>query len=481
MVTTGLMSRSGGKREARWTTGTSERARRHFAPARGRRGRGERVSRSAWTLRAALVLMLLSPRQARAESLQVSAARVAEAWRDDGAFVVRDEARFLSDGETLKIKVPSGESGSPDMPGANVPVGNLPRNCQSIAFIGARGLSFHASLAPEDPADERIASVAGILELTSCGAAPFLYVWIKSDAGRGAIETVAAFSAEPPTSPSAVLLDRTGGVLPPAPEPGALPPLPTPEKRAETAEARARREGTRAENRASWTAGPDGKGEGRLVLEAGCHRIELFANENRVRKKGRFPRLDLDATLRDEDGLLLAHDHSSAPDVRIDVCVGEATTSVVLFEGAPSGSSVTLTHAWLPLSEHLPLTFGRSTRARMAAALWPRHIGGLGEDAVLLAQGASGITPIPVEVEPGGCYVAVVALEQGHARGLGLRAKVGERESVDERGTNDDASAVAFCAEDRDRAHLEVDARSTGVSWGLALFRVASGVWERAR
>jgi len=113
----------------------------------------------------------------------------------------------------------------------------------------------------------------------------------------------------------------------------------------------------------------------------------------------------------------------------------------------------------------------------MALALQPRHVKVLEEDAVLLVSGASGLTPIPAAVEPGGCYVAVVAFERGHARGLGLRVAVGAVESVDERGTNDEASAVAFCAGDRERARIDVEARSTGIAWGLALFRVASGVW----
>jgi len=267
--------------------------------------------------------------------------------------------------------------------------------------------------------------------------------------------------------------------------------LPSPEKRAEVAEARARRDGAKTAPREAWRAGADGKGEGRLVLEAGCHRVELFAPETfgselRLARPvrhaggsfGRRMRLDLDATLRDEDGLILAHDHTSAPDARIDVCVGEATTTSVLFEGAPPGSPVLSTHASSPLPDHLPTTWGRGTRARMAAALLPRHVGVLERDAVFLAQGASGITPVPVPVEPGACYLAVAALERGHAHGLGLRVVMGARESVDERGTNDESSAAAFCSGDRDHVRIEVEARSTGVSWGLAVFRVASAVWE---
>jgi hypothetical protein len=432
---------------------------------------------------AGAALVLTWPSEGRCEDLQASAARVAETWRDAGAIVARDDARFLNEGESLTLSLSAG----PESP------------CQTVALIGARGLSFHARVGDaggQEDSDERVSSVAGVLEIRSCGAEPFRFVRLTSDAGRGAVETVIGRSADPLPAATSALLERTGGVLPPPPEPGALPPLPSPEKRAEVAETRARRDGAKTAPREAWTAGADGKGEGRLVLEAGCHRVELFAPESfssdlRLTRPSPRPgipggfarrmRLDLDATLRDEDGLVLAHDHTSAPDARIDVCVGEATTTSVLFEGAPPGSPVLTTHASSPLPEHLPMAWGRGTRARMAAALLPRHVGVLPGDAVLLAQGASGLTPVPIPVEPGACYVAVAAMERGHARGLGLRVVIGARESVDERGTNDESTAVAFCAGDRDRVRLEVEARSTGVSWGLALFRVASSVWERTR
>jgi hypothetical protein len=399
--------------------------------------------------------------------------------------VVRDDAHFLNEGETLTLMVPptreqDAERGSE----------RSNRACQTVALIGARGLSFRAYVGGAgagDSAEEHVSSVAGVVDLTSCGSPPFRLVRVKSDGGRGALETVVAASAEPLAGSSQILLERNSGVLPPSPEPGPLPPLPAPQKRADVAEARARREGAAPLPRAEWVAGLDGKGEGRVVLEAGCHTVELFAPDLRppphgarpsiLQSPARWSRLDLDATMRDEDGQPLAHDHTSAPDARLDVCVGEATVTTVLFEGAPA-SPVVVTHASLPLPRHLPVTWGREMQARMALALLPRHVKMLDEDAVLLVSGASGLTPIPIEVEPGGCYVVVAAFEHGRARGLGLRVELGARESVDERGTNDEGSAVAFCARDRDRARIEVEARSTGVSWGLALFRVASGVWE---
>jgi hypothetical protein len=54
---------------------------------------------------------------------------------------------------------------------------------------------------------------------------------------------------------------------------------------------------------------------------------------------------------------------------------------------------------------------------------------------------------------------------------------VGARTASDDRGSGDEAALVSFCAGDRDRGRVEVEARGPGVGWGLAIFRVASGVW----
>ena len=84
-------------------------------------------------------------------------------------------------------------------------------------------------------------------------------------------------------------------------------------------------------------------------------------------------------------------------------------------------------------------------------------------------------------VETGGCYLALVALTHGHARSLQIRTVIGARESTDERGATEEAALSAFCVNAYETARIEVHARGTGVGWGLALFRVKSGVWEAGR
>lgn len=418
--------------------------------------------RKASLLSAALVTFSAS--FARAE-VQEAALRVEQEWKGAGAAVERGEPRFLTEADTVSVNVP--ERAGP---------------CATLAIIGARGLSFHARVVdpPEDDdRADRASSVAGVLEFSRCGPGAMRRVAVTTEAGRGVIETVMGYSLAPVPSLRTVLPERTGGTLPPPSEPGGLPPLAPPEKRAEIAEARAARDGGRAAARDRWQAVADGSGEGHLMLEAGCHRVELFAVDPRSTRPTRRFRLDLDAELRGEDTeTLLARDRTDAPDARLELCVGVATAANVVFAGSPGNAPVVVTHASWPIPEKLPLTWGQETRARMAAVLLSRHAAPPSSEAVMLAQGPSGLTSVPTSLEPGACYVAVAAIGHGHARGIGLRALVGALSSSDDRGTNDEAALVSFCARDRDRARLEVEARGLGIAWGLAVFRYASASWE---
>jgi len=329
----------------------------------------------------------------------------------------------------------------------------------------------------------RATSVAGVVELRRCGAGRTIrYVVVTSDAGRGALEVVVAHAPSALPALAAVIPERTGGALPPVPEAGAPPVLPPPEKRADIAEARAKREGARVGARTPLHAGDDGGGEVELALEAGCHRVEVFARDPRADRVGRRFRLDVDAELRDPSGdRVLARDRTEAPDARLEACLGRATHLNLVFAGAPPGGELTSTLASWPLPERLPSLWGAVTRSKMARVMFSRHVAVPVDDPVYLAQGSSGTTPFPVPVETGGCYLAVVALTHGHARSLQIRTVVGARESTDERGAAEEAALSAFCVNAHESARVEVHARGTGVGWGLAVFRVKSGIWEAGR
>jgi hypothetical protein len=427
---------------------------------------------AAFAVALVAAVTLFGASDARGEELRETAARVADKWREAGATVSTAPPRFLNDDGTIAIPIPEGRA-----------------ECVTIVLVGARGLSFHARIGGEPEADDRTArasSIAGALAIARCGGGAIKRLAVTSDAGRGVVETIVAYSGAPLPSLRAVLPERTGGVIPQSPEPGDLPPLPSQDKRADVADARARRDGGTVLPRVTWNTGADGAGSSTLTLTPGCHRIELFAVDPRTASAPRAPsrggRIDLDAELRDaDDGRLLARDRTDAPDAHLELCPGEEARVEIVFAGAPRDSSIMVAHATWAIPPMLPETWGNEARARMAHALLARRILAPREAPVMLAQGGAGTTPVAFALEPGACYVAAVAGVSGQTKGIGIRAQVGARESTDDRNPNEAAGAVTFCALERTRATLQVEARGTALVWGLALFRVASGVWEVAR
>ncbi len=419
--------------------------------------------------RAALAAFLCCSSVAHAD-LRSDAALVASEWQRLGATVRRLPSRFLHEEGTLTVVVAGGQE-----PGGE---------CMSVAVLGPRGVSFRAKVdgGDDDDPGARLQSVAGALLVIRCGATAPRKIVVSSDSGRGALEVVVGRFREPLPALRAVLPERIGGVLTAGPEPGELPPLSPPDKRADLAVARATREGGRLVQRTSLVAHGEGNGSSRIALAPGCHRLQLFARDPKALNAAARGRLDVDGELRDEaDDRVLARDRSDAPDVRIEACVGEATRGIVAFLGAPSETPVVLVHSVWALPQHLPAMWGTEPLARLAQALRKRNVASPAAPAVFRAQGVSGLTPVAVAVEPGACYLAVAAIVQGSPRGIGLRATLGAWESSDERGVGDHAGVVAFCAHDRHSVELTVDARGSGVGWGLALFRTVGGAWEVPR
>jgi hypothetical protein len=353
-------------------------------------------------------------------------------------------------------------------------------------MMGARGLGFHVRIplgardrVGEDVEGKRIPSMAGAVSIERCGEPAPRRLLVASDSGRGAFETVVARSSRPLPPLRTVLPERSGGTLLPVSEPGPLPALALPEKRADVAETRARRDGAAIAPRMTWNAGIDGAGTGEQTLDAGCHSLTLFAPDPRAVHPSRRGKLDLDAELREaSDDRLLARDRTDAPDAHLFVCVGESTRVGVLFAGAPPQAPVLLAHASWLLPAHLPSLWGTEAQGRMAHVLLSRHVVSLPADPVQLAQGGYGVTPVPLSLEPGACYLAVVAPVKETARSLGLRVHVGASDEADDRGVDEDGAAVAFCAGPGTHAMAEVEARGTPLlGWGLAFYRLQNGIW----
>lgn len=411
------------------------------------------------------------PSVAHADARDV-AARVAEQWKVAGARTTTLPSRFLFDDDKQVVALGEATAQEP---------------CTYVALVAARGLSFRAKLsgAPNDPLSApepaaRSTSTAGVVELRRCDPSrPVRYVEVQSDAGRGAFEIIVAHGPAGLPPLGSIIPERTGGALPPMPEAGALAQVAPLEKRVEQSEQRAKREGATVEARTPLHANEDGTGDLDVDVNAGCHRFEVVARE-RPDRNGRRYRLDVDAELRDGDHVV-ARDRTEAPDARLESCVGRASRLNVVYAGAVPGSDVVVAHASWPLPARLPNVWGPQAKARMARVMFVRHVAAPADEPVFLAQGSSGSTPISVPVEIGGCYVAIAAATHGRPRQLQLRTTIGARESVDERGAAEEAALNAFCVRAHESARIEVLARPSGLAWGLAVWRVKSGIWEAGR
>ena len=425
-----------------------------------------------WLLRGVVLgAFLVTPGIAQADAREV-AARVTEPWKVAGARTTPLPSRFVFDVD--KQIVPVGEATAQEP-------------CTYVALIAARGLSFRAKLsgAPNDPLlppepASRSTSTAGVVELRRCDPSrPVRSVEVQSDAGRGAIEIVVAHGPAGLPTLATIIPERTGGSLPPTPEAGALAQVASQDIRLGQAEARAKRDGATLDARTTLRAGEDGTGEVDLDVNAGCHRFEVVGRE-RPDRNGRRYRLDLDAELRDGDHVV-ARDRTEAPDAKLETCIGRASRLNIVYAGAMPSTDVVVAHGVWPLPARLPNLWGPQAKSRMARVMFVRHVAMPADEPIFLAQGSSGTTPMSVPVEVGGCYVAAVAATHGRPRQLQLRTTVGSRESVDERGAAEEAALNAFCVRAHENVRIEVLARPSGLAWGLAIWRVKSGIWEAGR
>jgi hypothetical protein len=378
--------------------------------------------------------------------------RVVAAYGRSGGTVLLTGSRYMFNDESAQFALPSTVA-----------------ECVRVAVLGGRGMSLRArfSDATLDEPEARSSSHAGALQLTRCGA-PASRVLVVNESGSGAVEVVAIAASAALPSLGSVLPER-GQSEARAPEMPLPMNLASPERRAASARDAALREGA-SEVSEERSVAPHGPGQLELTLEPGCHRVVVVATSLGAADPSR---VDVDAELRDTEGILLGRDKTDAPDARLEPCTTTKKSVMLSFVGAPEGSTVLVETARFPVAKEVSHAFGNDARLRMDRAL--RKRGARIEGApLLLAQGGSGVARVPFETDRIGCYLAVAAVSEGTPHGLGLRAHVGSFDSEDERGSSDDSGVVAFCARGEKRVSIDVEARSVGVRWGLSLYRMSA-------
>jgi hypothetical protein len=184
--------------------------------------------------------------------------------------------------------------------------------------------------------------------------------------------------------------------------------------------------------------------------------------------------VDLDAELVDaESGTRLAVDRADDADVALNVCLGLPTRVEVRFIGSAAHAPLRLTHARWELPPGLPSSWGADARAALARLAQSAHLKLLNAP-IYSALGVQGKTELPLEVEPGACYSALLVPLRGEVRGLSLSVLAHAAGEAPHGSSDTDGTAVSFCAQGARLATLEVDSQGTGLAWLLS-------VWQTGR
>ena len=85
--------------------------------------------------------------------------------------------------------------------------------------------------------------------------------------------------------------------------------------------------------------------------------------------------------------------------------------------------------------------------------------------------GVGGLTALPIEVEPGACYLAAVAPIRGEANGIAVAVSVGKQHGQNNSGPEARGTTLAFCNESEEHGLIEIETRGVGTAWLLAVWQ----------
>lgn len=379
--------------------------------------------------------------------------------RREGATVQVLRARYVSAGASQWLSIPvEFLEGAPDA-------------CTTVTVLGALSTVFHLRTVAEPTSDEitseQIPAVAGAATIRRCGEGRgmLLHVLIDMRSPHGVLEAVVASSRSRLPDLREVLPHRNPGVVVAPVRPGP-PPLPAPlVNRIEAAAARLGLDPGASIRQVFVPSNTGGAGRVSVELGAGCNRFLVLGVPD---EHGNAPH-DIDAELSSPGGDVLDSDRTESADASLDQCVGESRRGFVQFAGSAPRVPVLLLHSTVPLPAQAPAAWGADARARFAMALLPRRIPAPTERPSFVTMGVAGTTRLPVELEPGQCYLGAIVAIQGDVRLLSLRAET-DRERRFAQTDGGQAAVVSFCANGDSAGLLEIDVRGSSLSWGGALW-----------
>lgn len=375
--------------------------------------------------------------------------------------------RLLASRETLPIALP-----------ASVTSGAA-AGCTTVTVLGAVSTVFALRLPGgdlESSVGDVFVSVGGAQMIARCGAArqKLSDLSLEMRSPRGVIETVVAESSDPLPPLHSFLPHRDPGFIPgPGRPPGAAPHAGPLRERASSFEESWVHEAVEVLPRRLVPG--DESGAGRLILDLspGCHRIAVLAVDSDDSHDSDEPEghvHDIDAELAWISGDVAAVDRTDGPDATLTACAGSQEPAIVAFAGAAPHGAVLVLHGRSDLPRGIPEDWGPAARARISRALIARRAPAPASPPIYSSLGVAGLTLLPVEVEPGQCYLAALALIDGSAKLVALSAATGTVRSAAHTDEPNGAAILTFCAGSSGRATLETEVH--GASLVSAL-----GVW----
>lgn len=391
-------------------------------------------------------------------ALARDAARLAHHWSAGGR-VVRGAPRLLQRGDRWPLILPG--FALDDSP-----------SCASVAVLGTRNVSFLLGTGTDGEGRRvwPVSSNVGVAELTRCGPQKALLAdaAVQMRSPRGVLEVLVAVTDRPVPPAAEILPAREAGPTQGVAWIGERPALASVARRATRFERRTRQDGARDLWRKSVVSDRSGTGAVRLLLEAGCHRVDVLADS--ARDGG----VDVDAQLADlETGEVIAQDESESGQASLFACLGRATPVQLAYVGASRKAPALVVGASWALPESIPVPWGSLARARIAQTFEPRTLQALASGPVYTSLGVQGSTRLPAALEGGACYTVAAAAIRGSvaAFALGVQAGATRRENHARRGS--DGVSLSFCAEASSPVVLEVQSSGRGLAWILGVWRTA--------
>ncbi len=394
--------------------------------------------------------------------------RLELAYRKFGAEVEVLKPRLLERSQQLPLQFEA-ELTEPDANSTNA------EDCGRVIVLAATTSSFSLrqnSNDAEEGIHAALASVAGAAEVELCGTERkgFHSLRLEMRSPRGIIQALHIRSRRSSPNLASILPNRVPG---PAAAPVRATRLRLAPFEQRWAQALARLNAEPNNEVREFSLGSTQTTEGALEVSEGCHQIVALQGDAEGPRNAAVDDLDLEIIdLSGEQSL--ARDNSENYDASAGFCTPLPRKIRIRISGAAPSTTLRLLAAKAPFPKFIPESFGPTGRGALASALREAHFDRLQNEAVARFLGVQGRTLVPLALETGACYLAMVGAAGGSLRTLSLSVRVGPVQKDDQGDTNTPTATVGFCSTAPGVAQLEVSASGQGLVW-------AGAVWQTSR